>query len=183
MISFYESDWPIVYRNLQIYQRKWFLNTVLLYVVPIGCLQKNLWEVLLGVGSVCASLWVIFVCYQTPHNAGAGKSPYLGGAISFCLDVLVLERTLGVPPIGEALSDVGLDTIGGYISQRHISEAQYIATRPIFYLEVVEENQTRSRKPYFCGNKREYGSEMMVGVHMSHRWSRNNITVLINIQY
>ena len=48
------------------------------------------------------------------------------------------------PPIVEALSDAGLDTIGGYISQRHISAAQYIATRSIFELEVGEEEWTRS---------------------------------------
>ena len=39
------------------------------------------------------------------------------------------------------------------------------------------------QRPYFRDNRREYGSEMRVGVHMSHRWSGNNIIVLITIQY
>ena len=54
------------------------------------------------------------------------------------------ERTLGVTPIGEALLDVGLDPIWGYISQRHISVAQYIAMRKIFDLAVAEERRTIS---------------------------------------
>ena len=43
------------------------------------------------------------------------------------------------PLIFEALSDAGIYPIGGYISQRHISAAQYITTRPIFDLAVAEE--------------------------------------------
>ena len=48
------------------------------------------------------------------------------------------------PPIAEVISDEGLDPMGGYISQRHISAAQYISTRPIFDLAVGEERWTRS---------------------------------------
>ena len=48
------------------------------------------------------------------------------------------------PPIGEALSDTGLDPIGEYISQCNIILEQYISTRPIFDLMVSEESQTRS---------------------------------------
>ena len=44
-------------------------------------------------------------------------------------------------PIGEALSDAGLDPIGVYIYQRHISASQYISTRPIFDLSNVEERR------------------------------------------
>ena len=36
ILSFYDSDWPVVDRNIQIYQSKWVLSTFLLYVVPIG---------------------------------------------------------------------------------------------------------------------------------------------------
>ena len=67
------------------------------------------------------------------------------------------------PPIVEALSDAGLDTIGGYISQRHISAAQYISTGSIFDLAVAEERWTRLRGPFYCRNRREYGSEMRGG--------------------
>ena len=59
-------------------------------------------------------------------------------------DTLVLERTLGVPPIVEAISDAGIYPIGGYISQRHISAAQYITTRAIFDLAVLEGKHTIS---------------------------------------
>ena len=48
------------------------------------------------------------------------------------------------PLIFEALLDVGIYPIGGYISQRHISAAQYITTRPIFDLAVEEDSRTRS---------------------------------------
>ena len=48
------------------------------------------------------------------------------------------------PLIVEALSDAGIYPIGGYISQRHISAAHYITTRPIFDLAVAEERRTRS---------------------------------------
>ena len=47
------------------------------------------------------------------------------------------------PLIVEALSDAGIYPIGGYISQRHISVAHYITTRPIFDLAVEEERWTR----------------------------------------
>ena len=57
----------------------------------------------------------------------------------FWLELWVSERTPGVPPIGEALLDAGLDPTGGYIYQRHIIAAQYITTRPIFDLTVAEE--------------------------------------------
>ena len=39
MLYFYEIEWPMVDRNLQIEQRKWFLSTVLLSVVSIGRLH------------------------------------------------------------------------------------------------------------------------------------------------
>ena len=47
------------------------------------------------------------------------------------------------PLIVEALPDAGIYPIGGYISQRHISAAQYINTRPIFDLAAAEERWTR----------------------------------------
>ena len=43
------------------------------------------------------------------------------------------------PLIGEALSESGLETIGGYISRRHTSVVQYITMRSIFDLVVAEE--------------------------------------------
>ena len=45
--------------------------------------------------------------------------------------------------IVEVLSDAGIYPIGGYISQRHISVAQYITTRPIFDLVVTEKRRVR----------------------------------------
>ena len=63
----------------------------------------------------------------------------ISGRMPWCWNIL-----WEYPQIGEALSDAGLDPIGGYIYQRHISAAQYIATRPIFDLAVVEERWTRS---------------------------------------
>ena len=48
------------------------------------------------------------------------------------------------PLIFEALLDAGIYPIGGYISQRHISAAQYITTRPIYDLVVAEGKQTIS---------------------------------------
>ena len=39
MLYFYDSDWPVVERNLQREQIKWVLSTVLLYIVPIGRLH------------------------------------------------------------------------------------------------------------------------------------------------
>ena len=39
---------------------------------------------------------------------------------------------------------MGLYPIGGYISQHHISAAQYIARRPIFDIAVAEERRTGS---------------------------------------
>ena len=48
------------------------------------------------------------------------------------------------PLIVEALSDAEIYPIGGYISQRHISVAQYITTRPIFDLALSEERWLRS---------------------------------------
>ena len=77
---------------------KWVLSEVLLSVLPIGRLHYNLWEFLLGVGSVCDSLWVIVVGYHPPYNAGAGESPVLGGVMYFWLVALVSERMLVVPP-------------------------------------------------------------------------------------
>ena len=68
---------------------KWVLSTVLLSVVPIRRLQYNTCEVLLGVGSVCDSLWVRVVGYHPPYNAGAGESPVLVGAMYFWLNALV----------------------------------------------------------------------------------------------
>ena len=53
---------------------------------------------LLGVGSVYDSPWVRVVGYRPPYNAGAGKSPELGGAMDFWSDALVSERTLVLPP-------------------------------------------------------------------------------------
>ena len=45
------------------------------------------------------------------------------------------------PPIGEALSETDLEKIGKYISCCHTSVAQYITTRSISDLVVVEEKQ------------------------------------------
>ena len=39
ILSFYESDWHVVDRNLHREQRKLVLSTVLLSVVPIGSLH------------------------------------------------------------------------------------------------------------------------------------------------
>ena len=39
MISFYDSDWPVVDCNLERYQSKWFLSMVLVYFFMIGCLH------------------------------------------------------------------------------------------------------------------------------------------------
>ena len=36
MLSFYDSDWPVVEQNLERDQSKWFLGMVLLSVVTIG---------------------------------------------------------------------------------------------------------------------------------------------------
>ena len=63
--------------------------------------------------------------------------------MDFWLYALVLKRMLGVPPIGKTLSGAGLDPIRGYISQRHISAAQYIAMRPIFDIVVIETRRKR----------------------------------------
>ena len=48
------------------------------------------------------------------------------------------------PLIVEALSDAGIYHIGGYISQRHVSAAQYITMRPISDLALAEERWMRS---------------------------------------
>ena len=40
------------------------------------------------------------------------------------------------PLIGEALTEVGLDSLGYYISRRHTSVTQYIDMRPIFGIAV-----------------------------------------------
>ena len=45
---------------------------------------------------------------------------------------------MGVTPIGEVLTDAVLETIGEYITRCHNSVAQYIDTRPIFELAVME---------------------------------------------
>ena len=73
MMSFYDSDWPVVDRNLQREQRELVLSTVFLSFVPIGLLHYNIWEVLIGVGSVCDYLWVRVVGYHPPHNVGDGE--------------------------------------------------------------------------------------------------------------
>ena len=39
ILSFYDSDWTVVDRNLQIEQKKWVLSTVILYIVRIGRLK------------------------------------------------------------------------------------------------------------------------------------------------
>ena len=39
MMKFYDSDWPVVDRNLQREHRKWVLRTVILSVVSIGRLH------------------------------------------------------------------------------------------------------------------------------------------------
>ena len=44
-------------------------------------------------------------------------------------------------PIGEALSEAGLEPIGEYISCRHTSVAQYITMRSIFDLVAAEERR------------------------------------------
>ena len=72
-----------IINNLQRDNRKWVLSTLLLSVVPIGCLHYNLWEVLLGVGSVCDSLWVRVEDYHPPYNSGAGEYPVLVDAMDF----------------------------------------------------------------------------------------------------
>ena len=51
------------------------------------------------------------------------------------------ERLLALPPIGEALSEAGLEPIGGYIYHRHTIVTQYITMRSIFDLVVAEERQ------------------------------------------
>ena len=56
-------------------------------------------------------------------------------------DELVLEQILGVTPIAKAILDAVLDSIGGYISQRHISASKYISTKPLFDLSVAEERR------------------------------------------
>ena len=66
-------------------------------------------------------------------------SQCISGKIPWCRN-----RIWEYPPIDETLSDAGLDPTGGYISQRHISAALYIATRPIFDLAVAEGKRMRS---------------------------------------
>ena len=39
MISFYDSYWPVVERNLERDQSKWFLSVVLVSFFMIGCLH------------------------------------------------------------------------------------------------------------------------------------------------
>ena len=63
---------------------------------------------------------------------------WISGWMPWCRIVL-WEYSLTV----EVPSDAGIYPIGGYISQRHISVAQYITTRPIFDLVVAEERQMR----------------------------------------
>ena len=63
------------------------------------------------------------------------------GSIYIWTDALLLEQTLGVPLVGEVISDEGLGPIGEYISQHHISVAQYISTRLIFDIAAAEERR------------------------------------------
>ena len=46
------------------------------------------------------------------------------------------------PPIVEALTEVGLETIGDYISFHHTSVSHYIAMQLIFDLLLVEDRKT-----------------------------------------
>ena len=45
---------------------------------------------------------------------------------------------MGLPPIGETLADAGLDIIGIYVTRHQNTMAQYIATRPIINIAIVE---------------------------------------------
>ena len=102
--------------------------------------------------------------------------------MDFWLKLWVSERTPGVPPIVEALSDVGLDPTGGYIYQRHIIAAQFITTRPIFNLQWQRRGGRDPQRPLYHGNRREHGSEISGGGQKSNRCSGNNTIVLITIQ-
>ena len=53
------------------------------------------------------------------------------------------DRTWVYPPIGEALEMVGLEEIGAYISRRHNTVTQYIATHTIMELCLAAERKLR----------------------------------------
>ena len=61
--------------------------------------------------------------------------------------VLVTEQTMEVPPpppppppapIGEALAEAGMGTIGYYITHRYNSVPTYISTQPFFEITMAE---------------------------------------------
>ena len=60
--------------------------------------------------------------------------------MDFCSDALVSEQMLGVnPQLVKGYRMQGYILLWRYISQRHIGAENYIATTPIFNLEVAEE--------------------------------------------
>ena len=69
---------------------------------------------------------------------------------------------MGVLPIGEALTDVGMGTIAEYITCRNNIVAQYIYMRPIFDISMAEDRRRIGgqdlRRPCTGGNRGAYGS-------------------------
>ena len=63
--------------------------------------------------------------------------------------------------ISKALSEAVLETIGGYISFRHSSGAQYISTRPIFDIAVTKEQRSGSPESMLWWEQEEvwFGNE------------------------
>ena len=70
------------------------------------------------------------------------------------------------PPIGEALADACMETIGVYITCRQNTAAQYIATQPIFGIIMAEEQ--RPARQCCCTG----GSRQGFGLGMGDRWRR-----------
>ena len=62
--------------------------------------------------------------HKSLHPAGVGEPTSLGVAAYFRTYVLVREQTMEVIPIGEGLVEVGLETIGEYITRLHTGVVQ-----------------------------------------------------------
>ena len=56
---------------------------------------------------------------------------------------------MGLPLIGESLADAGLYMLGIYVTLRHNTMAQYIATQTIFDIAVEEDQRTSSPEQFW----------------------------------